>query len=135
MSSQTMQSFKAFICPKCSTKGTLEISQSIALPPDNRSDDIIIQILACRQCGFRGGAIFEESRRGAMTGESWQHTGFLVRDIQLDALIAVMSGCPDPNNINCLCQVHTLLAHKNKRGTWQRPAGFDDQRTFSLNYV
>ena len=40
-----------FICPKC--RGiSLEITSTIELPPDSRSDEITVQILKCTKCGF-----------------------------------------------------------------------------------
>jgi hypothetical protein len=125
----------SFICPECSTEGSLKIIQSLALPPDSRSDDIILQILECQKCNFRGAAIYEESRRGAFDSGDWEHLGYHVHKEQLDALSAVMAGCPDPGNIRCQCQVHDLLGQRKKNGRWRRPAGFVDQRTFPMPLV
>ena len=121
-----------FICPVCSKKETLMIIQSITLPPDSRSDDIIVQVVMCQGCDFKGAAIYQESRRGSLDSEHWEHIGYHVRDIQLEALMAVMAGCPKPGSTRCSCQVHSLLGQKIKNGLWRRPAGFDDHRTFPM---
>jgi hypothetical protein len=125
----------SFICPECSTKGSLRIIQSLSLPPDSRSDDIILQIIECQKCDFRGAAIYEESRRGAFDSDSWEHLGFHVHKEQLDALSIVMAGCPDPGNTKCQCQVHYLLGKRKKNGRWRRPAGLIEQRTFPMPLV
>ena len=124
---------KKFICPICSAEGTLRITQSITLPPDDRSDDIIVQVVKCQECGFQGAAVYQESRRGSMDSESWEHIGYHVRDVQLNVLMAVMAGCPDPGSTRCSCQVHTLLGQKKRNGRWRRPAGFDEHRTFPMH--
>lgn len=124
---------KDFVCPKCSALGTLRITQSITLPPDSRSDDIIIQIVKCGACDFRGAAIYQESRRGSLDSENWEHIGYHVRDVQLDVLMAVMAGCPNPGSTRCSCQVHSLLGQRKSDGRWRRPAGFDEQRTFPMH--
>jgi hypothetical protein len=124
-----------FVCPKCLGKGTLEIIQSIHLPPDSRSDDVVVQVLACTQCKYRGGAIYEESRRGGLETESWEHLGYVVNKVQLDALAALIAGCDEPQNPACPCQVHVLLGAVDNNGRWKLPAGFDRERSFVMDPV
>ncbi len=66
-----------FQCPECSTK-TLKITHKLELPPDSRSDEITLQIIECSGCGFGGIAVYEESRRGALDDDSFDHTGYRV---------------------------------------------------------
>jgi hypothetical protein len=58
----------SFVGPECHAN-SLAITQSIELPPDGRSDEISLQIVACQACGFAGTAVYEESRRGALDSE------------------------------------------------------------------
>jgi hypothetical protein len=124
-----------FICPKCLGKGTLEIIQSLHLPPDSRSDDVVVQILACNQCNHRSGAVYEESRRSGLETEAWEHLGYEVSKVQLDALSALIAGCNEPQNPACPCQVHVLLSAVDSRGRWKLPAGFDRERSFGMDPV
>ena len=124
-----------YICPRCLGQGTLEINQSIHLPPDNRSDDVVVQILDCQSCQYRGGAIYQESRRGGLDTESWEHLGYVVNKVQLDALAALIAGCNDQQNPACPCQVHVLLGAADFNGRWCLPSGFDRQRSFTMDPV
>lgn len=119
-------------CPNCYSKGSLRIVQAITLPPDSRSDDILVQMVVCDACNFQGGAIYEESRRGAIDAESWVHTGYRINHLQLSVLKALMDGCNDPTNPRCRCQVHSLLGNKDRYGRWRIPAGFSTSQTFSM---
>jgi hypothetical protein len=47
----------SFECPKCLAPESLDILDSIALPADSRSDEIILQIVGCGRCGFQALAI------------------------------------------------------------------------------
>lgn len=68
-----------FLCPECNEK-FLKITHSLSLGPDYRSDERLLQIIKCTECNFEGIAIFEESRRGSLDGESWSHTGYKSSD-------------------------------------------------------
>jgi hypothetical protein len=48
------------------------------LPADDQWDEIAVQDLRCSSmgCGFRGIAVYEESRRGALDSECVVHTGY-----------------------------------------------------------
>jgi len=65
-----------FRCPDCLSPNGLEVGAAIQLPPDSRSDEFYLQLVRCRQCGFRGAAVYEESRRGALDADDWSHTGY-----------------------------------------------------------
>jgi hypothetical protein len=56
----------------------MKISSKIKLPPDNRSDEIAVQILTCSKCNFQGIAVYEESRRGSFDYDSFSHQGYFV---------------------------------------------------------
>lgn len=108
------------------------IELSLALPPDSRSDEIDLQTVTCRQCGFRGAAVYEESRRGALEQESWEHTGYRLADRELDELAALIGSCPDGANPRCGCASHLALGRADESGRWQSPAGLDWRQAFPM---
>lgn len=124
-----------YICPECLGKGTLEITQTIHLPPDSQIDDVVVQILECHNCHYRGAAVYEEIRFDGHQTESWEHLGYVVNKVQLDALGALIAGCDDPQNPACPCQVHVLLGAVDKKGRWKLPSGFDRERSFSMDPI
>lgn len=107
----------SFLCPKCSTK-SLEITSKIELPPDSRSDEITLQIVECSRCNFAGIAVYEESRRGALGSDSFDHTGCHVSADDLKSLRGTISQCPRPNNWRCQCSAHSVLGSKDASGRW-----------------
>ena len=113
----------SFVCPDCLTPGTLEITLSMQLPSDSRSDDISLQVVECSHCGFQGVAVYEESRRGALDSESWDHSGYRVAKEDLKALIETMRQCPRPSNDACQCTAHRALGRTDASGRW---CGIDD---------
>ena len=106
-----------FLCPECSFR-KLNIISKIELGPDNRSDEIMLQIVKCYQCDFSGIAIYEESRRGSLDGESFQHYGYRVGAADLRALREIISQCPEPGNRRCECFAHHTLNIKDASGRW-----------------
>ena len=100
----------AFTCPACLMAGSLKITGLIELPPDDRSDEVALQIVSCEGngCEFKGIAKYEESRRGAT--ESFHHTGYRAEKEQLATLELLISACPDPTNHRCDCDSHQQLA-------------------------
>jgi hypothetical protein len=113
----------SFICPRCSGPGTLEILASIALAPDSRSDEIALQIVVCKRCGLEGLACYEESRRGSLNSESWNHTGYLVPGGEVKSTWALIRSCHDPENPRCDCPVHRRLGRRDANGRW---SGLED---------
>jgi len=111
------------MCPECLTPGSLNITLSLELPPDSRSDEITLQVVECSHCEFRGVAIYEESRRGALDSESWQHDGYRVALGDLQALIHTMRQCPEPSKPGCPCPAHQHLGRHGATGRW---AGLSD---------
>lgn len=108
-----------FHCPYCRTLGSLQIDLTIELPPDARSDEITLQVIDCSQCGFRGLAVYSESRRGASQIDTFEHSGFSVREADLQMIQDTIRSCPDPYNARCQCPAHRSLGQANGRGVWQ----------------
>lgn len=122
----------AFSCPECGTAGSLGIVQSIVLAPDSRSDDIILQLVRCRQCRFRAAAVYEESRRGRLDSESWEHIGYRLSSQELAELSAMMARCPSKKDSRCRCPAHQALGQRNDAGRWQPPFRTGQQNAFPM---
>ena len=116
----------AFVCPECLTPGALHITASLQLPADSRSDDIALQIVECANCQFEGIAVYEESRRGALDAEAWEHTGYRVRSESVQRLREAVRQCPAPSDTDCQCPIHRQIGRADPRGRWQ---GLDDLET------
>lgn len=112
-----------FLCPECSTSKSLMITSKLELPPDNRSDEITLQVVECSGCGFAGIAVYEESRRGSFDSDSFDHAGYRVRSKDLEALRKTIRACPSPTNGRCKCAAHRKLGRQNTSGRW---TGLDD---------
>jgi len=119
-----------YYCPKCSTL-SLEIFDIIQFAPDSRSDEIVLQLIGCPRCGFRGVAIYEESRRGRMSGNNWEHNGYRVGGDELTVLSEAIRCCPEPNNPRCRCPVHIILGRRSF-GRWVGLRGFDILDNFAM---
>lgn len=107
----------SFVCPECA-RPELEITLSIELPPDARSDEITLQTVECSRCGFQGAAVYEESRRGALDSESWHHQGHRLEKEPLRALVEAIRACPDRRNRGCRCASHRGLGRTDASGRW-----------------
>ncbi|MCB9418243.1 MAG: hypothetical protein H6667_00445 [Ardenticatenaceae bacterium] len=108
----------------------MTITQSIELPPDGRSDEIALQIVKCKGCGFRGTAVYEESRRGAE--ESWHHVGYIVPKASVTRLSKLIRRCPSRKNARCDCAVHKELGQTNEYGIWYPPEWAMSDRSFPI---
>lgn len=93
-----------FICDDCKSKA-LVIKKSMELGPDDQSDERSLQAIVCLTCGFKGVALYEESRRGR--GESWRHYGFKVTSSVYESVLEAIN-CNDMavditiiNNVEC----------------------------------
>jgi hypothetical protein len=124
-----------FRCPSCSTPRALRITKKIELPPDSRSDEITLQIVKCRRCQFAALAVYEESRRGSLTGESVDHRGYYVNKSDLAWLTGKIGACPDPRNSRCRCLVHRELGRKDKSGRWAGLADIELGQRFLVSVV
>ena len=116
----------SFACPECRRPDTLAIEGAIELPADGRSDEIALQTLVCRACGFRALGVYEESRRGALDAESWDHTGYRAAPETLAAIARRIAACPRPGDAGCACPGHAELARVDARGRWRAPLGLDE---------
>lgn len=122
----------SFNCPACGRQRTLVINRSITLPPDSRSDDIILQTLRCSACRFRGAAVYEESRRGSLDAESWDHRGYSLDEADWEWLSKTMARCPNPKDKRCRCEAHKALGGRDASGRWLMPESFSWQRSFPM---
>jgi hypothetical protein len=107
----------SFVCPECGTS-SLEILRSLELPADDWWDEVTVQTVACSRCHFRGAAVYEESRRGALDSEAWNHRGFRPAP---DALRTVEDGirsCPAPRDPACECATHRAWAGRDVASGW-----------------
>src|SRR5688500_20158651 len=92
----------SFICPDCSGR-RLRIASSLELPPDRWWDEITLQVVECPDCGFRGAAVYEESRRGALDSEAWNHRGHRLAEVLMRTLIEDVAAVPGPRSSDCPC--------------------------------
>jgi len=121
----------SFRCPQCKTNNTLEIIQSIELPPDRRCDEISLQVVACSACTFRGLAVYEEFLNGAET-DLWKHVGYWVSRDAVESVLQAMRSCPDPHNPRCDCPAHTSLGQQDVYGIWRGLLEIERGHTFSM---
>jgi len=121
-----------FRCPECSTPGWMRITQTIELPPDSRSDEIMLQIVKCGRCRFEAVAVYEESRRGGLDDESVDHRGYYVSESDLKIVKDKVSQCPNPQNGRCRCRVHKQLGSRDKSGRWDGLAGIELGQRFVM---
>ena len=119
-------------CGECNKLNVLQITQSLVLPPDSRSDDILLQVVSCSNCGFRGLAVYEESRRGSWDSESWSHTAYRVSNRDLKTISAAIRTCPSPKNQKCSCQTHQRLGKRDAGGRWSGLAEIEIESSFPI---
>lgn len=124
-----------FMCPKCNNTGSLEIAASIELPPDSAWDEISLQVVECSNCGFSGPAVYEESRRGSLDDEAWNHQGFTMDDLSLAILKRTIKKCPNPKNSRCKCSSHAELGRADLHGTWIGIQGLGEQAPYNLQLL
>jgi hypothetical protein len=122
----------AFRCPECSMGNSLNILKSIELPADSRSDEITVQIIACRSCRFRGLAVYEESRRGVLDRESIDHRGYKVDAKTLAQYTQMIRRCPSPRDPECGCETHRAFSMRDGRGRWVGLQGIDRNNSFAI---
>lgn len=88
------------------------------LPPDNRADEITLQLVECSVCSFRGLAVFAESRRGPWPDSSIEHTVYDLPDGEEALVRALFERCPNRRNAHCQCAIHRALGHQDNSGRW-----------------
>ena len=120
----------AFKCPSCQGN-SLEIDLTLELPPNGGSDEITLQTVRCERCGFRGIAVYEESRRGSLTGESIRHLCYEVSEKDLQLIESGIGLCPDRGNKRCQCETHLSWA----RLGWLHPRHVTIKRWFRMEWV
>ena len=123
-----------FLCPSCQSPN-LEIVRSIELAPDNRSDEITFQIIQCSDCHFSGLAVYQESRRGRLNSESYEHLGYKISNDKLAEVNKLVSQCPNLNKISCHCPAHQLFAQYDSSGYWQGLSQFDIECVFQMEFI
>ncbi len=101
------------ICPTCQTN-TLNITQSLELPPDVRNDEISLQAVQCASCGLQALAVYRESRRGSLGSESWVHEGYRVSEVDFQRVSGLIGACPNATDKRCPCESHTVLGHQTE---------------------
>jgi ferredoxin len=121
-----------FRCPQCRSEASLEITAALELPPDSRSDEIALQVVGCRMCGFRGLAVYEESRRGSLERDDFSHIGYRVSPDAVESVLAAIRSCPQPGNVRCKCEAHTALSRKDVYGVWQGLLEMQHGQTFGM---
>ena len=121
-----------FQCPKCEAQKRLNIVSRLEMPPDARSDEISLQIVKCNRCKFESVAIYEESHRGALDSDVFDHYGYTIDQKELKELKALIRQCSEPKNRRCSCDSHRALRRKDSYGRWIKPGFNKDQRTFRM---
>jgi hypothetical protein len=122
-----------FYCPDCSTTGrTLEIISSIELPADSRSDEIALQLVRCSRCRLEAVAVYEESRRGLLSGESTSHVGYRVGDAVVREIRRLIRSCPARSNPRCTCPGHRELSKADAAGRGSWAAKLAQQSSFEM---
>jgi hypothetical protein len=106
-----------YYCPECGAR-SLNVSASLELPPDSRSDEITLQTARCDKCGFSAISVYEESRRGSWDSESIDHRGFPASVDELQAIEKTIRRCPRPRDRRCECAAHRSLGVRDARGRW-----------------
>jgi hypothetical protein len=122
----------AFRCPQCLTPEGLEIEAAMELPPDRQTEEITLQVIGCRVCGFRGLAVYEEARGSFHGVESFKHIGYWVSADAVESVSKAIINCPDAHNRLCECASHTALGQKNLNGEWRGLLEMQHGHTFLM---
>lgn len=122
----------AFRCPQCKTQDSLHISHAMELPPDRQSQELSLQVVACKECGFRALAVYEVARGDCPESESWKHIGYWVSPDAVESVLAAIRSCPEPRNPDCSCAAHVSLGKKDLRGRWSGLLELERGHTFSM---
>jgi len=124
----------SFQCPQCSNRKSLKIIISIELEPDARSDEISLQVLGCRDCGYEGLGVYEESSRGALGSESVDHYGFDADQKVIRSVESMIKRCSKPREARCKCRSHQKLNKRDQSGRWIRPGFEPGQMTYPIKF-
>jgi hypothetical protein len=110
------------VCPDCHEIG-LSVEETLCVKPSWMWDEILVQIIACARCRFRGVAVYAESRRGALDDEAVDHHGYRLPAPLLDVIERRIAACPSKRDESCTCIAHEHLGRTNAGGHW---CGLDD---------
>ena len=103
-------------CPGCGKE--LKLVQALTLPGDCRSDDIRFQLSRCPGCGQPAAGAYEESRRGALDSECWEHYAWPVTESMWRRCTQLLLLCPEPEREDCGCCAHLQLSRYDANGRW-----------------
>jgi hypothetical protein len=120
-----------FECPECKSQ-TVEILAALELPADASSDEITLQVIACTRCGFQGMAVYTESRRGSLDGDSWRHDGWRASEVDCAELAQAIRECPQPDNPRCVCADHQRYGKTGLHGEWDGLNGVRTAGSFAM---
>jgi hypothetical protein len=121
------------ICPACSLD-SLTITSKIELPPNERSDEVTLQLIECKKCGFQGVAVYEESRRGKIDSDTFSHRGYTVSSELLNKIKEMINHCPDQNNARCRCKTHRHFIDLYRAGNWDWLEEHRKNKSFEIRY-
>lgn len=108
-----------FQCPRCKFSSSLEITSSMALPPDRYAREVMLQVVQCKECNFSGLAIYEEARGSVVESETWRHTGYWVSPDAIRLVSLAIRECPNPLDSYCQCDSHISFGQKDSRNAWR----------------
>lgn len=123
-----------FICPECLTS-SLAITDRMELEGDSRSDEIALQLLACSSCAFAGIAVYEESRRGALDSECYDHYGYTMSGEDVRSLGALLEQCPNKDKSDCDCAAHQRFNRVDASGRWNALDSYQKKTHFAMRFV
>jgi len=124
----------SYLCPQCTNPKSLRIISRLELPPDSRSDEITLQVVECSRCNFAGIAVYEESRRGALGDDHFDHYGYFVDKSDLMTLKNAINKCPKPGNWRCKCAAHRRFGGKDEIGRWNGLGDIRHDRPFGMQF-
>ena len=104
-------------CPECGA-AELRVIASLEVGADSRSDEITVQVAECGACGLLAAAVYEESRRGSLDSEAWDHDGYRMPADRAAELLRLVQSCPRPRDASCTCPAHTALGVTDETGRW-----------------
>jgi hypothetical protein len=119
-----------FACPDCG-RAELAVARRLVLPGDRRSDEIALEIAACR-CGFRAVAVTEHLMRVNIHDTASDYVGFRLPGAAVDLLAYLISLCPEPEEEYCPCRAHAILNRRDLRNRWNLLQSFAPFRGFAL---
>lgn len=118
-------------CPDCGRAEALGLARRLVLPGDRRSDEIALEILACR-CGFKAIAVAEHRRRAALKDGASDRVGYRLPPAAVDLLAHLIERCPEPAEEYCRCPAHALLNRRDLRNQWNLLYSFAPFSGFAL---